>query len=117
MCIVVGTMSSAADQPARWFIGGTVVHGKFVPLPDLACGASPRWKSTPKQLSKEPAQGGTSEVIALAKYEGKTIFIFADRNGASDSDLYGVVVITGNIQPEIAKQLWRDSRGGDGCMK
>lgn len=56
-------------------------------------------------------------MITLKNYEGKTLFIFADRNGASDTDLYGVVIINGVTQSEIAKQLWNDSKGGDGCSK
>lgn len=111
LLLSMAAVAQAPTGPSRWFVAGTVSHGKFVPFEDIASSAKPRWDKTLKVLSKQHAQGGSNEVINLAKYEGKAIFIFADKNGASSSDFYGVYVI-GSAEKLLAEQLWKDSNGG-----
>lgn len=57
MVLMACPVSYAADKPTKWFIGGSVIQGKFVPMADLACTAAPRWNATPKQLSKQTCAG------------------------------------------------------------
>jgi hypothetical protein len=96
--------------PEKWFVAGTVSNGKFVPFDDLAS-TTPRWDKTPKTLAKQHVQAGSNEPIDLAHYDGKAIFIFADKNGATSTALYGVKVI-GSMEKLSAEQLWKDAKGG-----
>lgn len=115
LAVLLLSMAAVAQTPptgpSKWFVAGTVSHGKLVPFEDIASSANPRWDKASKVLSKQHVQAGSNEVINLAKYEGKAIFIFADKNGASSSDFYGVYVI-GSAEKLLAEQLWKDSNGG-----
>jgi hypothetical protein len=101
---------NASTGPQKWFLAGTVSNEKFVPFDDLATD-TPRWDKTPKTLAKQHVQAGSDEPVDLGPYAGKAIFLFADKNGATASSLYGVIVI-GSIEKLAAEQLWKDAKGG-----